>query len=370
MSSQVALQGCVHGDINRCYDAVRILARKHRVKAILWGGDVQTARFPSDLDSLACPPKYRALKDFHEYYNGVREAPLLTLFIGGNHEASSFLHSLYFGGWVAPNMWYMGRSGVVVIDGHRIAGLSGIYKYHDYQRGYFETPPFDAESVRSICHVRELEVKKLATLDGPVNLVFSHDWPTDVVQTDRDQAALLRKKPFFERELAAGELGNPHLSSVLCKLRPPIWMAAHLHVNFQCRYLHTDGRRTATTFVAHDKPKRTVSTSLASLDTGDIHFCCSDLIDEEAEPVAPKRFRQVPTLEVDLEWLAIVKISWADLSVSPTSREINPSIYKITWGVVNRIAASVEAANLAKWTASLAAYQEPGKEPIQVASVP
>jgi lariat debranching enzyme len=42
------------------------------------------------------PEKYRRLGDFASYYNGNKRAPVLTIFIGGNHEASNYLHELYF----------------------------------------------------------------------------------------------------------------------------------------------------------------------------------------------------------------------------------------------------------------------------------
>lgn len=60
-----------------------------------------------------------------------QEAPVLTIFVGGNHEASGFLQELPNGGWVAPKIYYMGHASVLNFAGLRIAGLSGIYnKYH------------------------------------------------------------------------------------------------------------------------------------------------------------------------------------------------------------------------------------------------
>lgn len=35
-------------------------------------------------------------------------APIPTIFVGGNHEASSYLQEMPYGGWVAPNIWFMG----------------------------------------------------------------------------------------------------------------------------------------------------------------------------------------------------------------------------------------------------------------------
>lgn len=56
------------------------------------------------------------------YYSGERRAPILTLFIGGNHEASNYLQELPYGGWVAPNIYYMGRAGVIKFGNLRIGG--------------------------------------------------------------------------------------------------------------------------------------------------------------------------------------------------------------------------------------------------------
>lgn len=48
---------------------------------------------------MSCPEKFRALHDFHQYYNGERTAPVLTIFIGGNHESSAYNWELPYGGW-------------------------------------------------------------------------------------------------------------------------------------------------------------------------------------------------------------------------------------------------------------------------------
>lgn len=54
--------------------------------------------------------------------------------VGGNHEASNHLWELYYGGWVAPNIYYLGHAGVVNFAGLRIGGLSGIFMDHNYSR--------------------------------------------------------------------------------------------------------------------------------------------------------------------------------------------------------------------------------------------
>ena len=52
-------------------------------------------------------------------------APVLTIFIGGNHEASNYNWELYHGGWVAPNIFFLGYANVVKVAGVRIGGVSG-----------------------------------------------------------------------------------------------------------------------------------------------------------------------------------------------------------------------------------------------------
>jgi len=108
----------------------------------------------------------------------------LTLFIGGNHEASNLLRDLYYGGYVAENIYFLGCSGVVnVVKGDhslRISGVSGIEKEHDSMRGYFEEYPYvhEKRNLTSMYHIREYEVAKLSSLSTPVDFVMSHEWPT------------------------------------------------------------------------------------------------------------------------------------------------------------------------------------------------
>lgn len=41
----------------------------------------------------------------------------------------------YYGGWAAPNIYFLGFAGVVKFGNIRIGGLSGIYKERDYHSG-------------------------------------------------------------------------------------------------------------------------------------------------------------------------------------------------------------------------------------------
>jgi len=44
-------------------------------------------------------------------------------------------------------------------------------------QGHFERPPYNAGSMRSAYHVRELEVHRLLRVCQPLDVFLSHDWP-------------------------------------------------------------------------------------------------------------------------------------------------------------------------------------------------
>jgi lariat debranching enzyme len=188
---------------------------------------------------MSVPQKYRAIGDFHEYYSGKRIAPFLTIFIGGNHEASNHLFELYYGGWVAPNIYYMGAANVLRCGPLRIAGMSGIWKGYDFRKPHFERLPYNRDDIQSIYHVRELDVRKLLQIRTQVDLGLSHDWPKKV-EYSGNYEQLFRVKNGFREDSQRGHLGSTAARYVLDRLRPRYWFSAHLHVKF-------------TGSVAHDK---------------------------------------------------------------------------------------------------------------------
>eukprot|EP00033_Pygsuia_biforma_P002541 GCRY01002812.1.p1 GENE.GCRY01002812.1~~GCRY01002812.1.p1 ORF type:complete len:287 (+),score=26.69 GCRY01002812.1:52-912(+) len=255
---KIVIEGCAHGELDNIYDSIRLLEEKQgtKVDLLICCGDFQAVRNEGDLSCLACPVKYRRMNVFYKYYSGEKVAPLPTLFIAGNHEASNHLWELPHGGWVAPNIFYMGYSGVVSFQGVRIAGLSGIYKSRDFNLPHFEIPPFSEDTKRSFYHVRKFDVFKLSQLSGEVDIVISHDWPAGVA-LHGNTAQLFRRKSFLQSEVESGTLGSPPAAKLLSVLQPRYWFSAHLHVKFAAYVQHParspDDVGRATRFLALDK---------------------------------------------------------------------------------------------------------------------
>ncbi|KAJ0877650.1 putative calcineurin-like phosphoesterase domain, ApaH type, lariat debranching enzyme [Helianthus annuus] len=240
---KIAIEGCMHGDLDNVYATLLHLQQVERTKIdlLICCGDFQAVRNEKDLESLSVPPKYRSMNSFWKYYSGEKVAPFPTLFIGGNHEASNYLWELYYGGWAAPHIYFLGFAGVVKFGSVRIGGLSGIYKSNHYHLGHFERPPYNDRDIKSVYHVREYDVHKLMQIEEPVDIFVSHDWPVGI--TDHGNwKRLVRDKPYFKEELVVARK----------VLKPPYWFSAHLHCKFAALVQHGD-EGPVTKFLALDK---------------------------------------------------------------------------------------------------------------------
>ncbi|KAI0313108.1 lariat debranching enzyme, C-terminal domain-containing protein [Amylostereum chailletii] len=238
---KIAVEGCCHGELPAIYRRIAQLETQnnYKVDLLLVCGDFQAIRNRRDLECMAVPPKYRQLGEFYKYYTGEVVAPVPTIVIGGNHEASNYLWELYHGGWLAPNIYYLGQAGSILVNGIKISGASGIFKPGDFRIGRLEKLPYDKSSIRSVYHVREFDVRRLSLLSSP-HIFLSHDWPQGI-EHHGDLNGLLRRKPFFRADVQTGSLGSPPMMELLRNLRPQWWFAAHLHVRFEATVLHEPG---------------------------------------------------------------------------------------------------------------------------------
>ncbi|XP_063828232.1 lariat debranching enzyme [Ostrinia nubilalis] len=291
---KIAVEGCAHGELEKIYDCIETLQAREQIKIdlLICCGDFQSVRNGEDLRSMAVPDKYQHMCSFYKYYSGERRAPILTIFIGGNHEASNYLQELPYGGWVAPNIFYMGRASVIKFGNLRIGGMSGIYKGHDYLQGLWECPPYTQNSLRSVYHVRSLDVFRLSQLGEKVHVMLSHDWPRGITEYG-DKEFLLRRKPFFREDIESNQLGSVPAEKLLHSMKPDYWFAAHLHCQFAALVKHDDDHETK--FLALDKclPKRR-------------HLQILNI---------PTEFDGDKTLKYDEEWLAVLQSTNHLLSV-------------------------------------------------------
>ena len=311
--TNIAVEGCCHGDLDLIYDAITEISVKSGALAqlMICCGDFQAIRTEGELETLACPPVYRHMKDFHKYWKGERVPRCLTRFIGGNHEAPGHLREMYFGGFASKDIFYLGSSGVFNVGGLRIAAISGIFKYHDYDKPIFEAPPYTENTKRSAYHVRRFDIEKLKLVSEPVDIVVSHDWPRGITNYG-DTEHMLRLKDRtgqLRQEINSNQLGNPHTMELLKILKPKFWFAGHMHVKYTALYEHPDG--SVTRFLALDKciPRRPF-VQLLGIDpnTGSL----TDL--RRGESVDPS-----PKVHLDPEWLAILKVNNAAMPIGAPS---------------------------------------------------
>lgn len=304
---KIAVEGCCHGELDKIYETIAYLEQKEGIKVdlLLCCGDFQAVRNEGDMKCMAVPPKYRSIQTFYKYYSGEKVAPFLTIFIGGNHEASNHLQELPYGGWVAPNIYYLGYAGVIRYKGIRIGGASGIYKSYDYKKGHFEYPPYNSESLKSVYHIRNVDVFKLKQIQMPLDIFLSHDWPKGIYHYG-DTENLLKKKKFLRQEVEFNTLGSPAAEELLSHLQPNYWFSAHLHVKFAAVMQHS---------AKGNSPPRV--TKFLSLDKCLPHRDFLQIVDIPDRPGSSD-----DGLEYDPEWLAILK---ATNNLQSTTRQLwNP----------------------------------------------
>ena len=227
----IIITGCIHGSLDKMYKDIKEYSStsNKKIDMILCTGDFECMRTEKDLTFLSCPEKYREMGDFYKYYTSKAIAPYLTIFIGGNHEASNYLEQNYYGGWVAPNIYYLGRSGLINVKGIRIGGISGIFNKFDYFRGNFEKDEDDIKGdKKSIFHLREFEVAKMSHVKNKIDIFMTHDWPTNLV-SDEDKADVFKKRPHFKNDILEGTLGSFPGEFLLKYLKPSFFICGHMH---------------------------------------------------------------------------------------------------------------------------------------------
>lgn len=248
---RIAVQGCCHGELDTVFQKVRQLHSLKPLDLLIILGDFQSIRNKEDMNYISVPLKYRKMGDFHKYYsNDTCKIPVPVIFIGGNHESMKHLMELPYGGYVAPNIYYLGYSNIIWFKGVRIASISGIFK--DW---VFETPRLswkDVElrqlnngiehsklDIKTLYCVKRIDVLPFYLLNSErgIDIMISHDWPNEIVYYG-DIQRLLKYKPYFRKDINNHQLGSPVNWELLCRLKPKWWLSAHLHVKYRATVQH------------------------------------------------------------------------------------------------------------------------------------
>ncbi|RDX46207.1 hypothetical protein OH76DRAFT_1327153, partial [Lentinus brumalis] len=119
-------------------------------------GNFQAVRNRRDLQCMAVLDKYKQLGSFTKYYTGEAKAPILTVVIGRNHEASNYFWELY-GGWLAPNIYFLGQVGCVQVS--MLPPHMPVYLPHS---GHYERIPYNHSTMCSIYHIRQYNIIRLS----------------------------------------------------------------------------------------------------------------------------------------------------------------------------------------------------------------
>ncbi|KAJ3342268.1 lariat debranching enzyme [Gonapodya sp. JEL0774] len=192
------------------------------------------------MEAIACPPKYRRVGTFYKYYSGELRAPIPTVFVGGNHEASNYLWELYHGGWVAPNIYFLGITSTWV-GLRKIENSGRNITRRDELAGYQERQPYNESDQRSIYHIRKYNIFRLMQIQNPMDIFLSHDWPRGIANFGNHKR-LVARRPFFAEEIRANQLGSAPSEALLKRLRPSYWFSAHLHVKYAALYPHQESQ--------------------------------------------------------------------------------------------------------------------------------
>lgn len=356
----IAVVGCTHGELDVVYSTIQQI-QQHKseklgypyiIDLVLCCGDFQCCRNLADLQSMSVPSKYTKLHNFYEYYSGSKHAPVLTIFIGGNHENSNYLTELYLGGYIAHNIYYAGYSNVLSYGGHTISCISGIYKPNDYMNGYCESIPFNETTKRSIYHTRAYQFDKfdilhrynnLSTTTVPlfIDIMLSHDWPNGITPYG-NQYKLLQQKKYFRDDIESNQLGSTPSMKLLYTLRPSYWFSAHLHIKFPAVVPHSNSiipQQHKNSCSHHSVPQNKTPTSHSYIDNHPSNNKHTKFL--ALDKCLPNRdwlqIIELPChgnkqLSYTIEWLAVLKATLPYMSTTYRSSHI-PSNIDISYNI-------------------------------------
>ena len=208
--------GDIHGKQDLMYETAIELEKEIdcSIDAILQVGDFETIRTNEDFEHYYAPRKYHKLSDIKDYFRNFKEAPFLTFFIGGNHEAWSVLAKNHDGFFLCPNVYFMGRSSIVNFKGVKIGGLTGVF-----ERGYYKTPLSETPDY-SWKYYRREAVEKLR--GSSIDILLLHDWVWPLSKID------ITSEENIAEDMRQSEVISPTYS-LIEQAQPKHVFMGHLH---------------------------------------------------------------------------------------------------------------------------------------------
>ena len=309
----VFVAGCIHGYWDELVDAVKKeMAKGNQIDVVLVNGDNHTFRNEEDMlsskhyknikeqkpDKNGKPPKYTFEEfygSFHKYINSSAKLPCLFILIGGNNECEDLLFQMPYGGFIAENIYYTGRSSILDYKGLRISALSGIFFDKWFNKPICEKFPIRSErDLQTSYYVRSSSVYQLLCYQNlpqspKINVMMTHDWPIEFKE-NKEPKEIFKNIHIDWFDKYNMKYGNIYACDLLAALKPKYWTAAHNHAKFEADYV---SGRNSTHFIASPRLCDNLSSFYRI-----IHFDYDELNPET---------RNSSTLTFAPEWIAILQ---------------------------------------------------------------
>lgn len=227
--------GDIHGKTKHLYG----LVERQDPDLCLQVGDLEPIRNEGDMNQIATPSKYRSMGQFKDLYDDERPFPAPTYFVAGNHEPWGYLDRhdptlTSANGELLPNLFYVGRYGVVEHDGVTIAGLSGNYgqttyeTHSDERQAWCERNDYQARKASS--HFRYDEVVSLLDqCEGrDVDVLLTHEWPDGLITRDEAETMADDAPDHITAERIL-DYGVEPVRTLLDSIKPEYHFCGHVH---------------------------------------------------------------------------------------------------------------------------------------------
>jgi Icc-related predicted phosphoesterase len=229
----IAAVGDVHGSMHAMIRRINLKAESEdaEIAFVLSTGDFEPIRDQLDMDSMACPKKFRVMGDYLDFHEKRAFFPWPLYFIGGNHEPYRHLEEFPNGGMLAHNCNYLGRSGQVILEGVRITYVTGVFSPTYFQPADELVRNIEGRKRRNISLPRKYytyytkdHIDHAASF-GKSDILMTHEWPLMSVNTPRGLM----------------DIGSEPLMDLATSIHPKIVISGHMHYPLQSTITYEDG---------------------------------------------------------------------------------------------------------------------------------